>query len=75
MGCARHERVLTGESPERRRYSTKRIAKDKGVRRETEYEGSWRQTTGLTNRNCIRHTRMGKSAKQDEAPSVTESEV
>ena len=55
--------------------STKHIAKSKGVRREAGSEGSWRQTTDLTYRNCIRHLKMGKSAKQDEARSYTESEV
>lgn len=55
--------------------STKRIAKGKGVRREAESEGSPRQTTDLTNRNCIRHSKVGKSATQDEARSYPESEV
>ena len=34
-----------------------------------------RQTTDLTYRNCIRHSKKGKPAKQDEARSYTESEV
>ena len=55
--------------------STKRIARGKGVHREVESEGSPRQTTDLTNRNDMRHTRVGKSAIQDEAPSYTEPEV
>ena len=54
---------------------TKRLAKGKGVHREEESEGSRRQTTDLTNRNCIRHSTMGKSAKQDEAQSYKESEM
>ena len=33
--------------------SGKVTAKGKGVRRETESEGSWRQTSGLTDRNPI----------------------
>ena len=55
--------------------STKRIAGGKGVRREAESEGSPRQTTDPMNKNHIRHTRMGKVAKQTEALSYTESEV
>ena len=43
------------------------IAKGKGVHREVESERSRRQTVGLTNRNRIRHTKAGKSARQDEA--------
>ena len=39
--------------------SVKHIAKDKGVHREVESEGSWRQTSGLTNRNHIRHMWAG----------------
>jgi len=34
--------------------SGKCIAKSKGVHREVESEGSWRQTSGLTNRNHMR---------------------
>jgi len=55
--------------------STKHIAKSKGGRREVGSEGSRRQTTDLTYRNCIRHSKQGKPAKQDEARSYTESEV
>ena len=47
--------------------SAKRIARGKGVRREAESEASPRQTVGPTNRNRIRHSRAGESAKQDEA--------
>ena len=55
--------------------STKRIARGKGVHREVESEGSPRQTVGPTNRNRIRHTIVGKVAKQTEAQSYTELEV
>ena len=51
------------------------MAGGKGVRREAESEGSPRQTTDPMNKNHIRHTRMGKVAKQTEALSYTESEV
>ena len=34
--------------------SEKDIAKDKGVQREVEAEGRWRQISGLTYRNHIR---------------------
>ncbi len=55
--------------------STKRIAEGKGVHREVESEGSSRQTVGPTNRNRIRHMRVGKVATQTEAPSYTELSV
>jgi hypothetical protein len=47
--------------------SAKHIAKGKGVHREMESEGSRRQTSGLTNRNHIRHPKLGKVAQQTEA--------
>ena len=65
--CAWHGQVLTGESPECRSISAKHIAKGKGVHREVESEGSRRQTSGLTDRNHIRHDRMGKAASKAEA--------
>lgn len=46
--------------------SAKYIAKSKGVLREEESEESWRQNSGLTNRNLIRHTLTDKVAKQTE---------
>jgi hypothetical protein len=46
--------------------SAKYIAKSKGVLREGESEESWRQNSGLTNRNLIRHTLTDKVAKQTE---------
>lgn len=42
--------------------SAKHIAKGKDVHREVESEGSRRQTSGLTNRNRIRHGGLGKVA-------------
>ena len=46
--------------------SGKRIAKDKGVHREVESEGSQRQTSGLTYRNLIsRLMDVDESAEQD----------
>lgn len=48
--------------------SGKCTAKDKGVHREMESEGSRRQTSGPTYRNLIlRLMSVGKSAKQDKA--------
>ena len=55
--------------------STKRIARGKGVHCEMESEGSSRQTADPMDKNHIRHTRVGKVAKQTEALSYTESEV
>ena len=55
--------------------SAKRIAGGKGVRREAESERSPRQTVGPTNRNRIRHTRVGESAEQDEAQQLHGPEV
>ena len=55
--------------------STKHIAEGKGVHCEVESEGSRRQTTGPTDRNRIRHSRVDKSAYQDEVPSYPEPEV
>ncbi|MCE5331148.1 MAG: hypothetical protein LLF95_03290 [Bacteroidales bacterium] len=49
------------------------LAKGKGVHREVESEGSRRQTSGLTNRNHIRHCKPGKVAKQTEAPNYPEA--
>ena len=37
--------------------SAKHIAKGKGVHREVESKGNWRRTSGLTNRNHLRHCR------------------
>ena len=58
--------------------SAKHIAKGKGVHREVESEGSRRQTSGLTNRNYIRHRKLGKVARQTEAlyyPEVYDVDV
>ena len=46
--------------------SGKVIAKVKGVHREVESEGRWRQISGLTNRNHIRLSKMDKVAEQTE---------
>ncbi|WP_200893550.1 hypothetical protein [Paenibacillus terrae] len=40
------------------------LAKSKGVRREAESEGSWRQNSDLRNTNRIRHPKWDKPAKQ-----------
>ena len=53
--------------------SAKHIAEGKGVHCEVESEGSWRQTSGLTNRNHIRHCKLGKVAIQTEAPNYPEA--
>jgi len=48
--------------------SAKHIAKSKGVHREVESEGSWRQNSGLTNRNHIRgRCTLGEVAQQTKA--------
>ena len=44
--------------------SGKDTAKTKGVHREVESEGRWRQISGLTNRNHIRLIVKDKVAKQ-----------
>ena len=46
--------------------SGKDTAKTKGVHREVESEGRWRQISGLTNRNHIRLTVRDKVALQTE---------
>jgi len=53
--------------------SAKHIAKGKGVLGDEESEGSRRQTSGLTNRNHIRHCKLGKAAKQAEAQNYPEA--
>lgn len=53
--------------------SAKRIAKGKGVHREEESEGSQPQTSGLTNRNHIRHRKLGKVAQQTDAQNYPEA--
>ena len=53
--------------------SAKHIAKGKGVHREVEFEGSRRQTSGLTNRNHMRHCRLGKVAEQTKAQNYPEA--
>jgi hypothetical protein len=42
------------------------LAKSKGVHREVESEGSWRQSSGPRNTNIIRHIRSDEFAKQNE---------
>ena len=42
------------------------LAKSKGVHREVESEGSWRQSSDPRNTNIIRHIRSDKFAKQSE---------
>ena len=53
--------------------SAKHIAKGKGVLGDEESEGSRRQTSGLTNRNHIRHRKLGKVAIQTEARNYPEA--
>jgi len=43
------------------------LAEGKGVHREVESEGSWKQTSALRNTNHIRHIRWGEMAIQIEA--------
>ncbi len=42
------------------------LAKSKGVHREVESEGSWRQNSAPRNTNLIRHNRWDETAKQVE---------
>ena len=42
------------------------LAKSKGVHREVESEGSWRQSSDPRNTNIIRHIRSDEFAKQNE---------
>jgi hypothetical protein len=46
------------------------LAKSKGVHREVESEGSWRQTLEPRNTNCIRHNQQDEVAKQTEVPKL-----
>ena len=62
--------------------SGKVTAKGKGVRRETESEGSRRQTSGLTDRNPIKglrvRIRLQKKSKSDnypESPKVNRADI
>jgi len=47
-------------------YSRQPLAKGKGVHREVEPEGSWRQISALRDTNRIRHIRRDEIAKQIE---------
>ena len=53
--------------------SAKHIAKGKGDLGDEESEGSRRQTSGLTNRNHIRHRKLGEVAQQTEAQNYPET--
>jgi hypothetical protein len=46
--------------------SNQPLAKSKGVHREVESEGSWRQSSDLRNTNIIRHNHWDEFAKQNE---------
>ena len=46
------------------------LAKSKGVHREVESEGSWRQSSGPRNTNIIRHIRWGEFAIQNETQKL-----
>ena len=46
------------------------LAKSKGVHREAESEGSWRQSPGLRNTNPIRHIQWDEFAKQNEVQKL-----
>ena len=46
------------------------LAKDKGVHREMESEGSRRQISGPRNTNSIRHNRWDELAKQSEVQKL-----
>ena len=53
--CARHGNKLEGESPLLARRG-EQLAEGKGVHREVESEGSWRQNAALMNKKRIRRT-------------------
>jgi hypothetical protein len=46
-------------------FSCRPLAKSKGVHREMESEGSWRQNSDPRNTNIIRHTRWDEFAIQN----------
>ena len=46
------------------------LAKSKGVHREVESEGSWRQTSGPRNTNIIRHKGWDELAEQSEVQTL-----
>lgn len=46
--------------------SSQPLAKSKGVHREVESEGSWRQSSGPRNTNSIRHNLWDEFAHQNE---------
>jgi hypothetical protein len=50
--------------------SNQPLAKSKGVHREVESEGSWRQSSDLRNTNIIRHTRWDEFAKQNKVQKL-----
>ena len=56
----------------RMHYTVEALAKSKGVHREVESEGSWRQTFEPTNRNCMRRGCMGDVAPETKALHCTE---
>lgn len=46
------------------------LAKSKGVHREVESEGSWRQSSGPRNTNIIRQKSLGEFAIHNKAPRL-----
>ena len=48
------------------------LANSKGVHREVESEGSWRQSSGPRNTNIIRHIQWDEFAKQNEVQKLHE---
>ena len=52
--CAQHGRTLMGESPQSALIAGMTQLNTKGVHREVEYEGRYRQISDLTNRNHMR---------------------
>ena len=46
------------------------LAKSKGVHREVESEGSWRQSSDPRNTNIIRHIRLDEFAQQNEVQKL-----
>jgi hypothetical protein len=67
LWCARHVVSLGGESPSRAGM-TGTVSGSKGVRRETESEGSVRQNSDSTNRNRIAGQRSGVTQPHMERP-------
>ncbi len=70
--CARHGNELEGESPLLARRG-EQLAEGKGVHREVESEGSWRQNAALMNKKRIRRTWRISRPVTTKSNTLTES--